>query len=114
MSVLAYQTALEITEEPRDTEYRLFASITRSLMDAENHGRAAYIGAVHWNRRLWLTLQSDLMGEDNRLPEALKAQLISLSIWVDKHSSKVLRGDAELGPLIAVNRSIMEGLGAGR
>jgi flagellar protein FlaF len=55
-------------------------------------------------------LQSDLSADDNQLPDGLKAQLISLAIWVDRHSSKVLRGKAEVGPLIKVNRTIMEGL----
>ena len=52
----------------------------------------------------------DVASPDNDLADDLKAQLISLAIWVDKHSSKVLHGDGSVEPLIAVNRAIMEGL----
>ena len=112
MSLHNYQIAQNTTEEPRQTEYRLFAQVTRSLM--ESHGAAVkqQAKAIHWNRRLWLALQADCANEANVLPEATRAGIISLSIWVDKHSRKVLKGEAELEPLIDVNRSIMEGLAA--
>ena len=52
----------------------------------------------------------DLATEENVFPDDLKAQIISLAIWVDKHSSRVLRGDATVDSLITVNRTVMEGL----
>ena len=52
----------------------------------------------------------DLASEDNGLSDQLKAQLISVAIWVDKHTSAALRGEAKVDPLITVNRTIMEGL----
>jgi len=112
MSLQSYQTTQAKTEGPRNTEYRLFALVTRDLMAAGASERMdpAFHKAIDWNRRMWLTLQSDLSMEDNALPDGLKAQLISLAIWVDRHSSKILRGDADVGPLIKVNRTIMEGL----
>mgnify|MGYP000278861370 CR=1 FL=1 len=112
MSLRNYQTALQTTETPRDTEYRLFALVTRDLMAAGASEKMdpAFHKAVDWNRRLWLTLQSDLTEDSNKLPDSLKARLISLAIWVDRHSSKILRGEADIGPLILVNRNIMEGL----
>jgi flagellar protein FlaF len=113
MSVQAYQSTMSVTEDPRQTEYRLFGQVTGALIDASERELDGAIEAIDWNRRLWLTLQMALWSDSNRLGDELKAQLISLSIWVDKHSSKVLRGEAEIEPLISVNRSIMEGL-AGR
>jgi len=112
MSLQNYQTTQLQTEGPRQTEYRLFALVTRDLMaaGAKETFNPEFYKSVDWNRRLWLTLQSDLSLDDNALPDALKAQLISLAIWVDRHSSKVLRGEASVGPLIKVNRTIMEGL----
>lgn len=61
---------------------------------------------------IWLALQADCALESNLLPDETRAGIISLAIWVDKHSRKVLRGEAEIQPLIDVNRSIMEGLSA--
>ncbi len=112
MSVDRYKSALTVTEEPRQTEYRLFAQVTRSLMDVHAKGDKGkkFIEAVDWNRRMWLTLQMDLASDTNGLADELKAQLISVAIWVDKHTSAALRGDADLEPLITVNRTIMEGL----
>ncbi len=112
MSLQSYQTALNTTEDPRKTEYRLFAQVTKSLMDAENGESLSLQKAVHWNRRLWLTLQADCANDDNQLPDEVRAGIISLAIWVDKHSRMVLQGKADLTPLIDVNRSIMEGLAA--
>jgi len=107
---MAYQLAQNVTESPRQTEYRLFAQVTRALMEAHEQDYNALARAVHWNRRLWLTLQDDCASDDNQLPEQVRAGIISLAIWVDKHSRKVLRREAETGPLVNVNRTIMEGL----
>lgn len=112
MSIKKYQSAQRVTEDPRQTEYRIFAEVTRSLIDVNRKGVRSpeYFEAVHWNRRLWTTLQADLASEGNKLADDIKARLISLAIWVDKQSSKALRGQATLTTLIEVNRSIMEGL----
>lgn len=112
MSLHSYQRVQNQTEDPRKTEYRLFALVTKALIDAEKSDRTSLVKAIHWNRRLWLTLQADCAGEDNRLPEATRAGIISLAIWVDKHSRKVLKGQGQLKALVDVNRSIMEGLAA--
>lgn len=110
MSLQSYKTAQNLTGEPRQTEYRIFALVTKALMEIDQAGGKSLHEAVDWNRRLWLTLQMDLASSTNVLPDKIKAQLISLSIWVDKYSSKALRGEASVAPLISVNRSIMEGL----
>ena len=110
MSVDKYRQAQQTTENPRDVEYRLFARVTNSLMTNQDPKTTGFIQAIDWNRRLWLTLQSDLADEGNKLPKELRAQLISLSIWVDKHSRKAMRGEETIQPLIDVNRAIMEGL----
>ena len=112
MYAQSYQATQAVTEGPRQTEYRLFALVTRALMDVEDHEYSDkdFYGAVDWNRRLWSTLQFDLAADDNLLPDELKAKLLSLAIWVDKHSSLAMKGRVKIGPLISVNRSIMEGL----
>jgi flagellar protein FlaF len=43
----------------------------------------------------------------------LRASIISLSIWVGKHTSAVIRRQEEIEPLIEINRMIMQGLAAG-
>lgn len=113
MSIQAYQNAAKKTEGPRQTEYRAFALATRGLIDAASLpatevGRRAEALAV--NRRLWSLLAVDCAAEGNRLSQSLRAQIISLSMFVDRHSSQIMRAGASFDVLIEVNRTIMQGL----
>jgi flagellar protein FlaF len=112
MSLRAYQKAAERAETPRETEYRLFGEVTRSLMSAADAAadQHAKMVALDWNRRLWTTLASDCSRTENGLPVGVRAQIISLSLWVNRHTSAVMRKEESIQPLIDVNRSIMEGL----
>jgi flagellar protein FlaF len=82
-------------------------------MEVENIDRKEFrplVDAIDWNRRLWSTLASDCSSAGNQLPDSLRAQIISLSLWVSRYSSQVVRDGAKIGPLIEVNKNIMEGL----
>ena len=68
------------------------------------------IDALDWNRRLWSTLATDCANPDNGLPAPLRAQLISISLFVSRHSSAVMRKEEDFQPLIDINRMIMQGL----
>jgi len=113
MPVQAYQKAQRASENSRSTEYRLFGQVTGALLDAQNAGAkgAALIDAIDWNRRLWSTLAVDCMDDNNQLSRPLRAQIVSLSLWVTKYSSEVVQQGASLEPLIDVNRNVMQGLG---
>ena len=50
------------------------------------------------------------MDERNQLTRELRAQIISLSMWVSKYSKQVTREGASIEPLIEINRTIMQGL----
>jgi flagellar protein FlaF len=113
MSVRAYQQAAQRAEPPRDLEYRLLGQVTRALMDAAQLDPADFVGridALDWNRRVWSVLAGDCASEHNALPQPVRAQIISLSIWVARHTSAVMRREAKIEPLIDVNRAIMQGL----
>ena len=113
MSLQAYQRAAEQAEGPKQTEFRLFSLVTRALMDAAQKDATDVSGrmrALHWNRRLWTTLATDCANPENRLPMDLRASIISLSIWVDKHTSQVMQKHESIQPLIDINRIIMQGL----
>jgi flagellar protein FlaF len=113
MSLQAYQQAATRAENPRDMEYRLFAQVTLALMDASKLDRtevAKRVDALDWNRRMWATLGADCANPNNGLPPALRASFISLSIWVSKHTSLVIRNKEDFEPLIDINRMIMQGL----
>jgi flagellar protein FlaF len=113
MSLQAYQRTAQSAENPRETEYRLFGQVTRALMaaaEADEQDLQTRIAALDWNRRLWGALASDCARQDNQLPEALRASIISLSLWVSRHCSAVMRREEGFQPLIDVNRIIMQGL----
>jgi flagellar protein FlaF len=112
MSIDKYKAAQSNVEAPRQTEYRLFADVTKALLGVkgqERHSNVFY-EAIDNNRRLWLALQTDLSSEDNKLPQETRASLISLAMWVDRYSGNLMRTEGDLEPLITVNRQIMEGL----
>ena len=112
MTLRAYQNAQRISEDPRQTEYRLFGQVTGALINAQkvHASGGCLIETIDWNRRVWRTLAADCLDEHNQLPEGVRAQIVSLSLWVNKYSKEVTRQGAPLDPLIAVNRTIMEGL----
>src|ERR1700744_6029625 len=110
MTHKAYQSAQTVTEDPRATEYRLFGVVTGALIEAQKAAVGPKAEAIDWNRKLWRTLASDCLDDRNQLPPAVRAQIISLSLWVSKYSKQVTRTGAPITPLIEVNRNIMQGL----
>ena len=113
MSLKAYQSAAQQAEDPRSVEYRLFAEVTRSLMTASELAATDIGGrmtALDWNRRLWSVLATDCAQPGNALPDAVRANVISLGLWVNRHTSAVMAGAESFGPLIEVNRAMMQGL----
>ena len=116
MGLQAYQKAAARSENPREAEYRLFGQVTRALMEADklpDDKFAEKVEALDWNRRLWSALASDCSDPANQLPMPLRAQIISLSLWVSRHTSSVIRREEEIEPLIDINRIMMNGLSGG-
>jgi flagellar protein FlaF len=114
MTVKAYHKSQVALEDPRNTEYRLFGQVTGALLEAQktNAKGVPLIDAIDWNKQLWSALASDCLDDANKLPKELRAQIVSLSLWVAKYSREVTRQGASIEPLIEVNRSIMQGLNA--
>lgn len=117
MSLQAYKTAATRAESPREMEYRLFGQVTRALMHAatvDASDIATRIDALDWNRRLWSTLATDCADPDNGMDKGLRAQIISISLFVSRHSSIIMRGEDDFEALIDINRMVMQGLAGPR
>jgi flagellar protein FlaF len=113
MSLRAYQQAAQRAETPRDVEYRLFAQVTRALLDVKSTPRedfSAWIDVLHWNRRIWAALADDCSSPTNALPDETRAQVISLSLFVHRTTSQVMRSETDIDVLIDLNRTMMQGL----
>ena len=116
MSLQAYTAATARAESPRDLEYRLFGQVTRALVHAstvDESDIATRIDALDWNRRLWSTLAGECSDPGNALGASMRAQIISLSLFINRHSSAIMRGEESFQDLIDINRMIMQGLSGG-
>ncbi|NIZ09738.1 flagellar biosynthesis regulator FlaF [Pseudooceanicola sp. HF7] len=110
----AYGQASTPVRTPRGTEYEVFARVTRGLITAakkdQKTGFPELARAIYENRRLWILLAADVAGDDNALPQELRAQIFYLAEFTQVHSQKVLTGKAGVRALVEVNSAIMRGL----
>lgn len=123
MSIAAYRTTLRHTEDPRAIERRLIVRVTGAL---ERHA-AAYdaasdraarqtilagglSAALAENAAIWRALRNDLAAEGNRLAPSLRAGLISLALWMERETARILGGGGRVGALVEINGSIAAGL----
>ena len=124
MSLAAYKRTISHTEAPRQMERRILAQVTSELEKQcsefdSNDRRIERLqvladGLRHtlWkNQQVWMTFKMDLLEQDNSLNPALRASLLSLAVWVEKHTQSVMSGGKNIRPLIDINRSIIDGLG---
>ncbi len=113
MARTAYSSNTAPIRTHQSTEFDVFAQITSRLKAAAARGRAGFpdlVAAIHDNRRLWILLAGDVAGEENRLPQQLRAQLFYLAEFSLQHSAKVLDGTGEPGVLVDINTAVMRGL----
>lgn len=116
MSLNAYQRARTITESPRSTERRLMLQITGDMIAARDAGLTglALAPVLFRNREVWNAFSDACATTGNRLPNGLRASIISIGLWVERYSSAVIAGRDDVGPLIDVNREVIDGLSAGQ
>jgi flagellar protein FlaF len=86
----------------------------RALANAQDNIEdiTAYRAALRLNWRLWTIFQSDVSEAENPLPDDIKQNILSLSVFVDKHTVDALAnpGSRKLKVLIDINRNIASGL----
>jgi len=112
-AISAYGQAQRGAATERDIEYQVFARITAAMAAAERKGKAGFgdlVHALHDNGRLWDAITVDMVDDDNKLGLGLRAQLVSLGLFIRQHSDKVLRGQANAQPIVDINQAVMKGL----
>ena len=110
----AYQQQQKRNLSPREVEAMAFTKAALLLEDAKKltGNIEEYSKALRFNHLLWTIIQADLTEPDNELPPEIKANVMSLSIFVDKQTTKALRSSngADLDVLININRNLAAGL----
>ena len=68
--------------------------------------------ALRYNQRLWTFFQVALLDEKNPLPQAIKEQVLRLSVFVDRRIFEILARPAveKLDILININSNLAAGL----
>jgi flagellar biosynthesis activator protein FlaF len=112
MAQSAYKQNVREIRSDRANEYEALSQITARMKRASAAANtyADLVSAMHDNRRLWTALAQDVAGESNGLPRELRAKLVYLYEFISLHTGRILKGDAEVGPLIDINLAVMRGL----
>lgn len=122
MSVNAYRRVMRETVTPRESEKQILTRLTsaleshqRAYSDADALVRLQTLGgglrqALSENLKFWTTVRLDLMSPENTFAAALRADLISLSVFVEKTTATVMGGGSGLSALISTNHAIIAGL----
>ncbi len=79
--------------------------------EAEGMDSVATVKARHFVHRLWMFFLDDLSAPENGLPDALKAHLISIGIWVLRELEAIEKGEKEsFADIIEVMELLRDGL----
>lgn len=103
----------EAPKTARERERRALEHSIELLVAAESKGSGSResIEALFFVQRLWGAFIEDLARPDNDLPPALKADLISIGIWILGETDNIrLEKSTNYRGIIEVSQSIAEGL----
>jgi flagellar protein FlaF len=111
----AYATLDPSLTSPKRAEARAFSEATRRLKvtyadeSATMSRKAAALGD---NLRLWITVAACVADDGNAMSDELRAGLLSLATFVERHTSSMLRGEGSADILVEINTRMIAGLSA--
>ena len=112
MYQFSYNEILEDSgQDSRRREREAFDQVIGLLATAQEKGAGSReaVEAIYALRKLWTLLMEDLASNENSLPDELRANLISIGIWMLKEAAAV--GNAlDFDAMIAINTMIRDGL----
>ena len=97
----------------REREHAAFARALDLLRQAEAKGLHSREGvdALLFLNRLWSILIEDLANAENDLPQPLRAELISIGVWVMRQADLIrLEQSDDFSGIIEVMQSVRKGL----
>jgi flagellar biosynthesis activator protein FlaF len=114
MYQFSYAEIVEDTaQDCRARERRAFDRAVSLLKLAKQNGPRSLeaVEALLFLRRLWSALMEDLVSPENGLPQALRASLISIGLWVMKEADQIrLEQSENFDGLIEINAILRDGL----
>ncbi|MEL6619144.1 MAG: flagellar biosynthesis regulator FlaF [Pseudomonadota bacterium] len=108
-----YAENADSTRHMRRMEYDAIARATSTLREKAMSSKSdfpGYADALLLNQKLWTALVVDLLDKRNPLPDELKGSLMYLGEFTRQHTSKILRENASVMPLLEINMAVMRGL----
>ncbi len=99
--------------DAKDRERQLLSRSILLLTQAHKAGSGSMeaIEALSFTNRLWTTLIADLGNPDNALPKELRANLISVGLWLLRETEEVRQGRSQnFEGLIEVSQIIRDGI----
>lgn len=110
-----YKTTQKTLGSDKSVEILVFKKITGELKAVDRDAPDGFVKlseALLRNNKLWSIIFLDVTQDTNALPVELKRNLVSLSEFVQKHTLRVLSGEADHDILIKINKSVIAGLSA--
>jgi flagellar protein FlaF len=108
------QTMDEIGNDPRQDEREALGIVISQLELAREKGPRSReaVEAIFNTRRVWSHFLESLAGNENELPVEIRADLISIGIWVLKELERLRRQETDsFDALIDINGIIRDSLG---
>jgi flagellar protein FlaF len=69
------------------------------------------VEALHFTNRVWTALLEDLSSDENALPKELRANLISIGLWLLRETEDIRQGRSNnFDGLIEVSQIIRDGI----
>jgi flagellar protein FlaF len=112
-ALASYGNPATALKSARSAEYDVMARITSRLRKALAGGKLSFpqlAEALNENRRLWTEFAIDLANPENKLPKALRLQLLNLAQFSLNHTNQVLDGTASAEVLVEINTAVLRGL----
>lgn len=99
--------------DARDRERQLLGRSIEMLSAARQKGAVSReaLDALRFTHRVWTTLVEDLGSAENALPKELRANLISIGLWLLREGEEIRQGrSSNFEGMIEISQIIRDGI----
>jgi len=99
--------------DAKDRERQLLTRSIDLLIAAKEKGPGTVqaVEAIHFMNRVWTSFMQDLGSSENELPKELRANLISIGLWLLREGEAIKQGNSSnFEGLIEVSQIIRDGI----